>query len=91
MVWMSTELEAIVRGRVVDVLGDVTPEELDPTANLADEYGLTSLNKVLLITSACDEAGIALSHFTEQDLAAMRTTDDIVAALAPHHGRTVRA
>jgi len=81
---MSTDLERIVRDRVAQVTDDVTADDLDPAADLADEYGLTSLNKVLLLTSVCDDAGVELSHFTEHDLAAMRTAGDIAAALAAH-------
>lgn len=80
---MSTDLDAIVRDRVTQVV-DVAPEVMAMDADLVDEYGLTSLNKVLLLTSVCDDAGVALSHFTEQDVASMRTARDIVAALAVH-------
>jgi acyl carrier protein len=81
---MSIDLDAIVRDRLVQVLDDVTPEGLDLAADLADEYGLTSLNKVLLLTSVCDDAEVPLSRFTEHDLAGMRTGGDVVAALAAH-------
>jgi hypothetical protein len=84
MVWMSTDLESIVRDRVAQVVDDVTPGELDLTADLAYEYGLTSLNKVLLVTSVCDDAGVGLGHFIEQDLAGMRSAADVIAALAAH-------
>jgi hypothetical protein len=82
MVLMSDELELIVRDRVAQVVDGVSPDELDLTADLADEYGLTSLNKVLLLTSVCDDAAVELSRFTEHDLAATRTAGDLVAALA---------
>ena len=81
---MCTDMERIVRDRLVEVTDDVTPEELDLTADLADEYNLTSLNKVLLLTSVCDDAQVSLSHFTEHDLATMRTAGDVVAALTAH-------
>jgi len=83
---MSNNLEAIVRDRVAQVVDDVAPGELDLTADLAYAYGLTSLNKVLLVTSVCDDAGVDLGHFTEPDLAAMRSAADVVAALAAHTG-----
>jgi hypothetical protein len=84
---MSTDLESIVRDRVAQVLDDVAPGELDLDADLAYEYGLTSLNKVLLVTSVCDDAGVDLRHFTEQDLAGMRTATDMITALAAHTGQ----
>jgi acyl carrier protein len=86
-----TELETIVRDRVAGVVDDVAPDELDLDGDLADEYGLMSLNKVLLLTSVCDDADVALSSFTEHDLAAMRTARDIVAALAVHTGQGAAA
>lgn len=82
---MSTDLETLVRDRAARVLTDVAPGELDLGADLADEYGLTSLNKVLLVMSVCEDAGVDLGHFTEQDLAGMRTGADLVGALAVHH------
>jgi hypothetical protein len=88
---MSTDLEQIVRDRVADVVDDVTPGELDLSADLADEYGLTSLNKVLLLTSVCDDAAVDLSHFTEDDLARMRSAKDVIAALSVHSGAGVRS
>ena len=88
---MSTDLEAIVRDRVTQVVDDVTAGELDLTADLAYDYGLTSLNKVLLLTSVCDDAAVELSHFTEHDLAAMRSAGDVIAALAVHAGQETAA
>jgi hypothetical protein len=88
---MPSELEAAVRERVAQVLDDVRPDEVDPAVDLADEYGLTSLNKVLLLTMVCDDAHVDLGHFTEQDVAGLRSRDDIVAALSAHAGRKVRA
>lgn len=85
---MSTDLEALVRDRVAHVLPDVPPAELDMAADLADQYGLTSLNKVLLVMSACDESGVDVGHFTEQDIAAIRSGADLAAALSAHQGAT---
>ncbi|MFI7546980.1 acyl carrier protein [Actinoplanes sp. NPDC049599] len=83
---MSTDLQTMVRDRIVQVLTDVTPAELDMSADLAGQYGLTSLNKVLLVISACDESGVDVAHFTEQDIAAVRSGDDLVSALSAHQG-----
>lgn len=79
---MSIDLEATVRDRVARVLDDVTPGDLDMTADLTEEYGLTSLNKVLLVMSACDESGVDVGHFAEEDIAAIRSGADLKAALA---------
>ncbi|MFE7130838.1 acyl carrier protein [Streptomyces sp. NPDC057638] len=59
------------------------PEALDPGADL-DHLGLTSLNKVLFLTEVCDRTQVGLHHFTEQDLAAMRTLTQVVDALTRH-------
>ncbi|MET8152163.1 acyl carrier protein [Actinoplanes sp. NPDC049668] len=83
---MSTDLEALVRDRTAQVLTDVSPDELDMSADLADQYGLTSLNKVLLVMSVCDESGVDVARFTEQDVAAVRSGDDLVSALAAQQG-----
>ncbi|TML31691.1 MAG: acyl carrier protein [Actinobacteria bacterium] len=81
---MRTDLEATVRERVAQVVEDVPADELDLDADLADEYSLTSLNKVLLVTMVCDDADVDLANFTEHDLARMRTTRQIISALSPY-------
>jgi acyl carrier protein len=63
---------------------EVAPGELDLDADLVDSYGLTSLNKVLFLTSVCDDTEVELSNFTEHDLADMRTLRDVVEALSRH-------
>ncbi|MGK5628520.1 acyl carrier protein [Streptomyces sp. URMC 123] len=63
---------------------EVAPDTLDLDATMADAYGLTSLNKVLFLTSLCDETGVDLAHFTEHDLAGMRTLREVVTSLTRH-------
>lgn len=70
--------------RVLD--SGAAPADLDPDLDLASGYGLTSLNKVLFLMSACDDAKVDLSSFTEADVAAMRTLRDVVTALEQHAG-----
>ncbi|MFI9400713.1 phosphopantetheine-binding protein [Nocardia sp. NPDC052316] len=60
------------------------PDELDPDLDMVDDYGLTSLNKVLFLTAVCDDTGVSLASFTEEDVAAMRTLRDVTAALSRH-------
>jgi amino acid adenylation domain-containing protein len=69
-------------GRVLDC--GIEPADLDPDLDLAESYGLTSLNKVLFLMSVCDSTGVSLSSFTEADVASMRTLADVVAALAKY-------
>lgn len=81
---MSVNLETIARQKLAAVL--TSPSEsgqLDASANMRDAYGLTSLNKILFITSLCQEAGISLAGLTEDDLAHMNTLDDVIRILAP--------
>ncbi|MFF9641755.1 phosphopantetheine-binding protein [Kitasatospora aureofaciens] len=81
---MHAETETAARENLVLVLtSPVEPEEVDPDADLAARYGLTSLNKVLFLTSLCDETGTELSRFTEHDLARMTTLRKVVDAVTP--------
>lgn len=78
------DLDRAARESLALVLDDVAPEDLDPGQDMVREYGLTSLNKVLFMTDVCEQTGVSVSHFTEQDLATMRTLGDVVTALARH-------
>jgi amino acid adenylation domain-containing protein len=81
------QLEAVAREGLAGVLDtEVDPADLDPDLDMADAYGLTSLNKVVFLMTACDDTGVSLSEFTEPDVAAMRTLRDVVAALARFAG-----
>lgn len=77
-------LELAARDSLALVLDDVAPEDIGADHDLVREYGLTSLNKVLFMTDVCERTGVSVSHFTERDLAAMRTLRDVVTALARH-------
>jgi amino acid adenylation domain-containing protein len=92
---VSTDLriEAVAREGLTRVLDSDTPPhleprlqpaDLDPDLDLADGYGLTSLNKVLFLMSVCDDTQVSLASFTEPDVAAMRTLRDVVTALAKY-------
>jgi hypothetical protein len=86
---LSTDvaIETVAREDLARVLdSDVKPADLDPDLNMAGEYGLTSLNKVLFLMSVCDDTGVSLSSFTEPDVAGMQTLRDVVTALAKHAG-----
>ena len=81
------DIEAIVRRGLANVLDSGTdPDDLDPDRDMAGDYGLTSLNKVIFLMSVCEDANVSLSSFTEPDVAAMRTVRDVVAALSKHAG-----
>ena len=80
-------IETAARQNLARVLEPgVAPGDIDLDLDMADGYGLTSLNKVLFLMSACDDTGVSLATFTEPDVAAMRTLRDVAAALAQHAG-----
>jgi hypothetical protein len=83
---MRADLEDAARRNLAQVLSDVEPEAIDLDLDMVDGYGLTSLNKVLFLMSACDDTGVSLSAFTEPDVARMRTLRDVTAALEQHAG-----
>lgn len=85
---MQADIESSARGSLARLLAEVAPEDIDPDGDMVNDYGLTSINKVLFLTSLCDELGVGLSHFTEQDVARMRTLRDVTQALAPHTARS---
>jgi acyl carrier protein len=81
---MHVNIEGSARVNLVKLVDDIAPEDIDPDGDMVNDYGLTSLNKVLFLMSLCNETGVELSHFTEQDLARMRTLRDVTEALARH-------
>lgn len=86
----SDTIEAAVRANLAVVLDPPVPEDrLELDGRLVDDYGLTSLNRVLFLTAVCEETGISLSAFTEVDLARMGTVRDVVAALGRASGMRV--
>jgi hypothetical protein len=79
---MHADFESAARENLARVLDTrIAPSELDLNTDLADGYGLTSLNKVLFLMSVCDDTGVSVSAFTEPDVAAMRTLRDVTEAL----------
>ncbi|QIS10717.1 acyl carrier protein [Nocardia arthritidis] len=79
---MPADLDTLARDQLAKVLRNgPEPAALDPDLDLVEAYGLTSLNKILFLTSLCRAAEVGLDHFTEDDLARMRTLGDVVTAL----------
>ena len=82
---MPRDLDTLTREQLSRVLrGRPDPETLEPHEDLVETYGLTSLNKVLFLTSLCKAADVGIHNFTDEDLARMRTLGDVVDALRPH-------
>jgi acyl carrier protein len=77
------DIEAVVRDGLAQVLeSDTEPADIDPDLDMAEVYGLTSLNKVIFLMSVCDDTNVSLAEFTEPDVARMRTVRDVVNALS---------
>jgi hypothetical protein len=84
---MRTDIEDVSRRQLAKVVDTgLAPDDFDLDADLADSYGLTSMNMILFLMAACDETGVSLSVFTEPDVAGMRTLRDVTSALAAHAG-----
>lgn len=77
------DIEAMVRDGLARVIEPGTdPSEINPDLDMAETYGLTSLNKVIFLMSVCDDTHVSLAEFTEPDVARMRTVRDVVTALS---------
>ena len=86
----APHIEQAARENLATVLvADPDPDSLDLDADMTDVYGLTSLNKVLFLTSVCQDTDVDLANFTEHDLADMRTLNDVVDALSRHSTKAV--
>lgn len=84
---IGTNIESVAREALARVLeSDAAPGDIGLDTNMADELGLTSLNKVIFLMSVCDETGVSVSGFTESDVAEMRTLRDVIDALASSLG-----
>jgi len=82
---MSVDIERIVRDDFARVVAmDVGSDELDLGLDMAGDYGLTSLDKVMFLTAVCKDTGVELSNFTEEDLPLLRTLHDVTEALTRH-------
>ncbi|MEK9497620.1 acyl carrier protein [Photorhabdus sp. P32] len=79
------QLEIVARERLAASLTiPITAQAISLQENMSDAYGLTSLNKVLFITSLCNKMEIDLSRFTEDDLENMRTLGNVIDILSAH-------
>jgi hypothetical protein len=82
---VPADLDTLARDQLSRVLRNhPDPVALDLDEDLVETYGITSLNKILFLTSLCKAAEVGLDNFTEDDLARMRTLGNVVEALRPH-------
>lgn len=73
-----------------ELLGAPRDQPIDMRRRLIEEDGFSSLQLVSFVTTVCDETGLPLTALTEQDIARMKTANDIVAIVrtALEAGRT---
>jgi len=76
-----SNLQSVVSRNLAQLL-DVDVGRIALDADLSTEYGLTSLNLVLLMTSVCEETGIPVFNFTDKDIANLKTPRDVVTLFA---------
>lgn len=76
-----SNLQSTVERKLAEIL-DVDVDRIALDADLSEEYGLTSLNLVLLVTSLCEETGTPIFTFTDKDIAGLKTGRDIVTLFA---------
>ena len=76
-----SDLQSIVKRNLAELL-DIDIDRIALDASLSDEYGLTSLNLVVLVTTLCDETGTPVFNFTDEDIANLRTLRDVVTLFA---------
>ena len=79
---MPTEIEALVLEHLERVLPDLPPEGVELDGDLVADYGLSSLNRVLLLTSVCAAADVDLGAFTAEQVATLATPREVAEALA---------
>jgi hypothetical protein len=82
---VPTDLDTLAREQLSRVLRDhPDPVTFDLDEDLVQTYGITSLNKVLLLTSLCKAAEVGLDNLTEDDLSRMRTLGNVIDTLRPY-------
>jgi acyl carrier protein len=76
-------VESIVRENLCKSLKR-SPEEagkLNLDGDLVYDFGLASLDRIVLMTSVCGEAQVSLSEFGEDDIGRLRTPRGIIELL----------
>jgi acyl carrier protein len=87
---IEDEIDAKVERCYRELLGAPRDQPIDMRRRLIEEDGFSSLQLVSFVTTVCDETGLPLTVLTEQDIARMKTANDIVAIIrtALEAGRT---
>lgn len=81
-----SDLQSTVKRNLAQLI-DLDTDLIDLDGVLADEYGLTSLNLVVLVTTLCEETGTPVFSFTDNDIANLRSARDVVNLFATAAGQ----
>ncbi len=75
-----TTTETIIRRHIAQTAKSKgkSPEDIDLTANLKQEFGISSMKLILLMTALCKEFDVLLSSFDERDLAVIDRGEDLI-------------
>lgn len=77
---MTTDIRAEVLAALADIAPEVAEDEVDPSADLLDEYDLDSMDLLNLVTQLNERLGVEVP---EEDYPHLRTLDGAVAYLSP--------
>jgi acyl carrier protein len=77
---MMSETEMAVRRHVARLAraSGASVDELNLDSQLRQEYAISSMKMVMLMTALCNEIGVSLAKFDERNLAGVRTGRDLV-------------
>jgi hypothetical protein len=78
-----TNVEIVARRNLFRLLRHKpeTLDALDLNKRLAQEYGLTSLDKILFMTAVCEETAVSLMAYTEIEIARLATLQQVIESL----------
>ncbi len=77
-----SELETTIRHHIAATAkpAQIAPESIDLNVDLKQEFGISSMKMILLMTTLCKELGVTLSSFDERDLAGINSAGDLIRA-----------
>jgi acyl carrier protein len=77
---MMSKTEEVVRRHVAKVarISGSAADQLNMDSPLRQEYAISSMKMVMLMTALCNELGVSLNTFDERNLARIQTGRDLV-------------
>jgi acyl carrier protein len=77
---MMSKTEEVVRRHVAKVarISGPAADQLNMDSPLRQEYAISSMKMVMLMTALCNELGVSLNTFDERNLARIQTGRDLV-------------